>query len=435
MRLANEMEPEESKKKRLAQGLYDKALALRGSNRLLSDYYYSKAYKLDPSIDDYKLALIAGILMAQKADESSEVKKALYAFQLVVENSNTQAFKDYAKKEIEELNAINTQIDSDTHLITSVNITYPKEGFENAVIPEDLKSTYEKFIIKPILNKERYKEYGIDSVKILLYGAPGVGKTYTAKLIAAESKVGFIYVNISEVFGMYAGTSEKNLVKIFREAKKAAPIILFFDEFDALGRSRSGSEAQGEGDIQQRLVNQLLLLIGNPEYNDVYLMTATNYPWLIDPALRRNGRIGRLIYVPLPSFLERKKLFEFYAPKGKTSIDSSTLARRTAGYTPADIKEIMNTAIMEKLAKADYSKLTTPEVRATIKKDFKTNTASPFFERSARELHFKIAGKHKILWSSESPIDMEERNYYIPLLRDIIKYKHKESLFKRVMKW
>ena len=429
------MNPDESQKRKLTENLYNKAINLRGDNRLLSDYYYSKAYKLDPSIDDYKLALIAGTLMAQKADESSEVKKALYAFQLVVENSNTQAFKDYAKKEIEELNAINTQVDSDTHLITSVSITYPKEGFENAVIPEDLKNTYEKFIIKPILNKNKYKEYGIDSVKILLYGAPGVGKTYTAKLIAAESKVGFTYVNISEVFGMYAGTSEKNLVKIFREAKKAAPIILFFDEFDALGRSRSGSEAQGEGDIQQRLVNQLLLLIGNPEYNDVYLMTATNYPWLIDPALRRNGRIGRLIYIPLPSFLERKKLFEFYAPKGKTNIDSSALARRTAGYTPADIKEIMNTAIMEKLAKADYSKLTTPEVRATIKKDFKTNTATPFFERASRELHFKIAGKHKILWSSESQIDTDERNYYIPFLRDIIKYKHKESLFEKLIKW
>ena len=429
------MELDESQKRKLAESLYSKAIKLRSENKLLSDYYYTKAYKYNPSIDDYRLALIAGTLMAQKADESSEVKKALYALQLVVESSHTQALRDYAKKEIEELNAINTQIDSDSHLITSVNIAYPKEGFENAVIPEDLKNTYEKFIIKPILNKERYKEYGIDSVKILLYGPPGVGKTYTAKLIAAEANVGFIYVNISEVFGMYAGTSEKNIVKIFREAKKAAPIILFFDEFDALGRSRSGSEAQGEGDIQQRLVNQLLLLIGNPEYNDVYLITATNYPWLIDPALRRNGRIGRLIYVPLPSFSERKKLFEFYAPKGKTSIDSSTLAKMTAGYTPADIKEIMNTAIMEKLAKADYNKLTTSEVRATIKKDFKTNTASPFFERASRELHFKIAGKHKILWSSESPIDMEERNYYIPLLRDIIKYKHKESLFKRLMKW
>lgn len=425
----------ESQKRKLTENLYNKAIKLRSENRLLSDYYYAKAYKLDPSIDDYKLALIAGTLMAQKADESSEVKKALYAFQLVVENSNTQAFKDYAKKEIVELNAVNTQVDSDSHLITSVSIAYPKEGFENAVMPDDLKNTYEKFIIKPILNKDRYKEYGIDSIKILLYGAPGVGKTYTAKLIAAEAKVGFIYVNISEVFGMYAGTSEKNLVKIFREAKKAAPVILFFDEFDALGRSRSGSEAQGEGDIQQRLVNQLLLLVGNPEYNDVYLLTATNYPWLIDPALRRDGRIGRLIYVPLPSFLERKKLFEFYTPKGKAVINSSTLARRTAGYTPAAIKEIMNTAILEKLAKGDYNKLTTLEVKATIKQDFQTSAVSSFFERASRELHFSVAGRHKILWSSESPIATDERNYYIPFLRDIIKYKHKESLFARLIKW
>ena len=429
------MELDKSQKSKFAENLYNKAVKLRSENKLLSDYYYLKAYKTDPSVDDYRLSLIAGILIAQKADDSTEIKKALYAFQSVLENSHTQAFKDYAKKEIAELNAINTQVDSDSHLITSVSITYPKQGFENAVIPQELKTTYEKFIIKPILHKDKYREYGIDSIKIMLYGAPGVGKTYTAKLIAAEAKVGFIYVNISEVFGMYAGTSEKNLVKIFREAKKAAPVILFFDEFDALGRSRSGNEAQGEGEIQQRLVNQLLLLIGNPEYNDIYLLTATNYPWLIDPALRRNGRIGRLIYIPLPSFIERKSLFEFYAQKGKSNINPKALAKKTDGYTPADIKEIMNTATMEKLSKGDYTNLTTQDVITTIKKDFKTDSASPFFERASRELHFKVKGRHKILWSSESPIDTEERNYYIPFLRDIIKYKHKKNLFVRLIPW
>lgn len=188
---------------------------------------------------------------------------------------------------------------------------------------------------------------------VLLYGPPGTGKTLLAKAIATESQANFISIKGPELLSKYVGESERTVREIFRKARQAAPVIVFFDEIDSIVPTRGTVFDTG---VTERVVSQILTeLDGLEELKSVVLVAATNRPDMIDPALLRPGRLDRLIYIKPPDLIEREIIFNIHL-KGKPlqDIDIGKLALRSEGYVGADIEAICREAAM--LAMRDYIK-------------------------------------------------------------------------------
>ncbi len=179
---------------------------------------------------------------------------------------------------------------------------------------------------------------------ILLYGPPGTGKTLLAKAVANESEANFIGVKGPQFLSKWVGESERAVRETFRKARQAAPCVVFFDEIDAITPVRGGTEGQ----VTERVISQMLTeLDGLEELKGVVVIAATNRPDLIDPALLRPGRFDRLVYTSPPDLGGREEVFRIHTakkPLGSVSIEE--LARRSEGYTGADIASICNEAVM-----------------------------------------------------------------------------------------
>ena len=185
---------------------------------------------------------------------------------------------------------------------------------------------------------------------LLLYGPPGTGKTLLAKAVANESQANFISVKGPELLNKYVGESEKAVREVFRKARQASPCIIFFDEIDSVAPVR-GSSA-GDSQVTERVISQFLTeLDGLEELRNVVVIAATNRPDIIDQALLRPGRFDRLLYVPPPDLEARKQIFRIRTKKTPLDedVELDDLARKTEGYTGADIASVCNTAMMSAL--------------------------------------------------------------------------------------
>jgi SpoVK/Ycf46/Vps4 family AAA+-type ATPase len=214
---------------------------------------------------------------------------------------------------------------------------------------ETVKKEIELKIIKPLLHPELYKAYGKKvGGGILLYGPPGCGKTFLAKATAGQVNARFISVGLNDILDMWIGNSDKNLHEIFELGRHNTPCILFIDEIDALGASRSDMK-QSAG---RHLINQFLQeLDGIDKSNEgVLIIGATNTPWNLDPAFRRPGRFDRIIFVPPPDETTRESILKLKLKnKPIEAIDYSQLAKKTENYSGADIDAIIDIAIELKL--------------------------------------------------------------------------------------
>jgi transitional endoplasmic reticulum ATPase len=182
---------------------------------------------------------------------------------------------------------------------------------------------------------------------LLLYGPPGTGKTLLAKAAANESEANFISVKGPELLNKFVGESEKAVREIFRKARQASPCIIFFDEVDSVAPVR-GSGA-GDSNVTERVISQFLTeMDGLEELRNVVIIAATNRPDIVDPALLRPGRFDRMLLVPPPDLEARKQIFRIHTKKTPLAEDVKLdeLARKTEGYTGADIASICNTAVM-----------------------------------------------------------------------------------------
>jgi cell division protease FtsH len=194
---------------------------------------------------------------------------------------------------------------------------------------------------------------------VLLAGAPGTGKTLLAKAVAGEAEVPFYSISGSDFVEMFVGVGASRVRDLFIQGKKNAPCIIFIDEIDAVGRHR-GAGLGGGHDEREQTLNQLLVEMDGFESNEgVIIISATNRPDVLDPALLRPGRFDRQVVVPVPDVKGREKILEVHGQKKALSDDIKweVIARGTPGFSGADLENMVNEAALL-AARADADKIT-----------------------------------------------------------------------------
>ncbi len=225
-------------------------------------------------------------------------------------------------------------------------------------------------IVDFLKSPKKFKELGARVPKgVLLVGPPGTGKTLLARAVAGEAGVPFFSISGSDFVEMYVGVGASRVRDLFDQAKKNSPCIIFIDEIDAVGRQR-GAGLGGGHDEREQTLNQLLVEMDGFGANEgVIMIAATNRPDILDPALMRPGRFDRQIVVNYPDVKGREEILKVHA-RGKPlapDVELSVIAKSTAGFTGADLENLLNEAALL-AARKNYHSITMPEIEeATIK--------------------------------------------------------------------
>ncbi|MBO5178912.1 MAG: ATP-dependent zinc metalloprotease FtsH [Clostridia bacterium] len=237
-----------------------------------------------------------------------------------------------------------------------------------AGLPEEREELQE--IVEFLKYPKKFTDMGARIPKgVLLVGQPGTGKTLLAKAVAGEAGVPFYTISGSDFVEMYVGVGASRVRGLFEEAKAKAPCIVFIDEIDAVGRQR-GAGLGGGHDEREQTLNQLLVeMDGFGTNSGVIVLAATNRPDILDRALLRPGRFDRQIVVPAPDVKAREEILSLYAKKKKLSgeIDLGVLAKNTAGFTGADLENMMNEAALL-AARADKQSVTMEDLENAMVK-------------------------------------------------------------------
>lgn len=225
-----------------------------------------------------------------------------------------------------------------------------KEDSKNLVKFKDVAGLEEEKeelaeIVDFLKNPKKFINMGARIPKgVLLVGPPGTGKTYLSKAVAGEAGVPFFIMSGSDFVEMFVGVGASRVRDLFENAKKNAPCIIFIDEIDAVGRRR-GAGLGGGHDEREQTLNQLLVEMDGFGTNEgVIVMAATNRADILDPAILRPGRFDRTVYVGKPDVRARKAILEIHSRGKKLAkdVDLEVIAKRTPGFTPADLENLMN---------------------------------------------------------------------------------------------
>lgn len=248
-----------------------------------------------------------------------------------------------------ELGSLDGAIALDLELEFKINTDI---DFKDVGGMDQVKEDIRMKIIHPLKNPDLFKAYGKKAGGgVLMYGPPGCGKTLLSRATAGEIKANFFSIGLHQVLDMYIGESEQKLHQIFELARKYAPSVLFFDEIDALAADRRDLK----GSAGRTLINQFLAELDGAEENNegVLVLGATNAPWHLDSAFLRPGRFDRLIFVPPPDAKAREQIIKIHSKeKPVVTLDGATLAKKTDGFSGADIRAVFDHATEAKLEEA-----------------------------------------------------------------------------------
>lgn len=260
-------------------------------------------------------------------------------------------------------------------------------AFEPPTDAEAAKLTWNDLILNPRTKRELRqmqlmlerpelaRELGVEPpTGILLKGAPGTGKTTIARVLANEAKCRFFSITPADINQMYVGESEKRVKELFARARASAPSIIFIDEIDALLPARQG----GVAIHSDKVVNQFLQeMDGMTPNHRVFIIGATNRPDMLDPAVRRGGRLSREIEIPLPDKQSRRELLALFTRGVKLAedVDLDGLAERTKGYSGADLRAVVNEAGLQALIRISDSGEPQPQKMLTAE-DFEQALAN-----------------------------------------------------------
>ena len=312
---------------------------------------------------------------------------------------------------------------------------------DNVIGLEKEKKYIREHIIAPLKNPALYESYHKKiSSSTIFYGPPGMGKTFIARGTAGSADAKMLVVKQYQALSMYVGNSEKNIHTIFEQARKNAPCIMFFDEFEGLTAKRGkGNMDSTEINVVGNMISVLLTELDGIEKNQdgLFLIGATNRPWDIDSAFKRSGRFRDKLYMRPPDFKERIALFQYYLKDKPTqAINYARLARLTAGYATADIAslcdEALNIPILAATKTAIKKPLTTDDIVKTLIDVMPKSALDEWYLNTQSELlgsvQVSIVDGHKTESFVPGKFTAEDKQQYKPLINDM---KHHLLPFNR----
>lgn len=309
-------------------------------------WQYRKQHALDLgslNVSD-KLKFVLSKGLAEKAsDRFSSIDEIIG----VLDADSTKSMQSNNEKQPTRGRQDHSEEESDPNDLNKIDIEIKRgggDGFKDIAGMQELKDYVSMHVIFPIKEKELVEQYRITPPNgMLLYGPPGCGKTFFAEKFAEETGFNFMLVKASDVGSSYLHGTQEKVKKLFKKAEQNAPIVLCFDEFDALVPDRSG---RGNEQVSSE-VNEYLSQMNNCSKRGIFIVATSNRPDKIDPAVMRTGRIDKRVYVPMPDFEARKEMFRMYLDNRPVEdIDIEKYAKATEGYIASDIAFIVNDAAM-----------------------------------------------------------------------------------------
>lgn len=275
-------------------------------------------------------------------------------------------------------------------------------------------------IVDFLKNPKKYQELGAKIPKgVLLYGAPGTGKTLLARAVAGEAGVKFFYISGSDFVEMLVGVGASRVRSLFSDAKKEAPSVVFIDEIDAVGRKRGAGLGGGQDEREQTL-NQILVEMDGFDVNsNVIVMAATNRVDVLDPALLRPGRFDRRIMVNMPDADEREAILKIHARKKPLAkeVDLHEIALSTVGFTGADLENLLNEAALM-TARHNKKEITMQEITdATFRVQMGPQKNSKKLSDKVKRLTAYHEAGHAVVLRATSEFEKVDRVTIVPVGR------------------
>lgn len=311
----------------------------------------------------------------------------------------------------------------------------PSTTLKDIVGMRKVKESVKKFIELPLLDMDRFRHFDLTaSAGILLYGPPGTGKTAIVKAIAGQYSLPMYDVSVGDILSKWVGIAEQRLKELFRLARIKQPCILFFDEVDAIAKSRDSARGDQSGELQSTITELLKLMsdMHDDKESQVFIFGATNQPWNVDTASKRSGRFSFHFYIGAPIFTERMGLFQHLIKKEvRGRLSWFKLALATTDYTGADIEKVISVAKLNAMATKGKVTLNTHDIQKVLKdRDMGKSTLDEYFEITRSEYMGERRRKitKRILWlipvkweweGKEGKWSRADRKVYKDMVKDL----------------